>query len=142
MARIINGTYVGNKNIRLVHDLSGIELTTDLAPELGGKGISFSPTDLLAGAIGSCMATLAGIVAERDGIRFTGGTVSVQKKVDYHDAAAGANPKIEGFSIAFHLPKSLTENERRKLEAAAHSCPVKKALKPEVEVATEFIYDL
>jgi uncharacterized OsmC-like protein len=142
MKRIVSGAYVANKSITLQHDLSGQEITTDLAPAQGGGGKSFSPTDLLATALGSCMATLGGIAAEREGLSLAGSRIEVEKRVDYQDVAGGATPKIQGFVVTFRLPKSLTERQRQAIERGVATCPVTHALRPEVEVTTHYAYDL
>jgi uncharacterized OsmC-like protein len=138
----VSGTFAANKKLALKHALSGQELTTDLTPSQGGGGKSFSPTDLLAASVVSCMGTLGGIAAEREGVDLKGAKVEVEKRIDYQDAASGANPRIQGFQVTFHLPKSMNDKQRKTFEAAVHRCPVTHALKSEVEVSAHFLFDI
>src|SRR5580700_10773930 len=73
--------YQGDLHCKAVHDESGNKLTTDAPVDNHGRGESFSPTDLVATALGSCMATLMGIVAERHKLDIAGTTVHVTKEM-------------------------------------------------------------
>jgi putative redox protein len=136
MGVVIDGFYVGNKRTRLVHGPSGSEVLTDAPRDNAGEGAFFSPTDLVAGALGACVMTIMGIVAERSGIDLAGMTMRVEKEM------RSAPRRIGTLTLAVHLPARLTEAERQKLEAAARACPVHESLHPDVSVDLEFVYDV
>jgi putative redox protein len=136
MGVVIDGLYLGNKRTRLVHGPSGSEVMTDAPRDNAGEGAFFSPTDLVAGALGACAMTIMGIVAERSGIDLTGMTMRVEKEM------RSAPRRIARLSVVLHLPARLGEAERQKLEAAARACPVHGSLHPDVSVGLEFVYDV
>jgi len=91
--------YIGNLRTRAKHVLSGSEILTDAPPDNQGEGAFFSPTDLVATALGSCMITIMGIVAKRDGFSIDGTTWKVTKIM-------GDNPRrIAEIIIKFHFPQ-------------------------------------
>jgi putative redox protein len=136
MSVLIEGTYLGNKRTKLVHGPSGAELLTDAPRDNAGQGAFFSPTDLVAGALGACMMTILGIVAERSEIDLSGMTMRVEKEM------RSAPRRIDTLSLALHLPARLPEEQRRKFEAAARACPVEHSLHPDVALSVEFVYDV
>ena len=118
--------YLGNLKTKAVHPLTGVELITDAPPDNNGEGKSFSPTDLLATAVGSCMLTIMGISANTNNIEFDNAKISVEKVMS-------SNPRRIGeLNIKMDLPKSLTEKERTILERAAKHCPVAKSIHPDI----------
>jgi len=134
MGVLIEGSYLGQKKTRLVHGPSGSELLTDAPRDNGGEGSLFSPTDLVAGALGACMMTIMGIVAERENLDLAGMTVRVDKEMHREPRRIGR------LLVELRAPVGLTPEQRRKLEAAARLCPVQQSLHPEVEIRTEFLY--
>jgi putative redox protein len=136
MGVLVEGSYLGKKRVRLIHGPSGTELLADAPRDNAGEGAFFSPTDLVAGALGACMMIIMGIVAERSGIDLAGMTMRVEKEM------RSTPRRIGGLSLALHLPAGLTEEQRRKLEAAARTCPVHQSLHPDVSVGVEFLYDV
>lgn len=136
MSVTITGKYIGNKNVQLKHGPSGAEIKTAAPLDNNGDGSSFSPTDLVAGSLGACMLTIVGIVAERDSIDIRGAHFSVEKHMSTSPRRIAALP------ISIHLPKTLEEITRKKLEVAAMACPVHKSLLPEIEIAVNFVYDV
>lgn len=129
-----SGKYLGNKNVELVHGPSGATIKTAAPVDNNGDGSSFSPTDLVASALGACMLTIMGIVAERDSLEFEGASFVVQKNM------SSSPRRIESLPIVLKLPASLSTEERTKLERAALSCPVHKSLHPEIEIPVSFEY--
>ncbi|MAJ45565.1 MAG: osmotically inducible protein OsmC [Candidatus Marinimicrobia bacterium] len=118
--------YLGNLKTKAVHSLSGVELITDAPPDNNGEGKSFSPTDLLATAIGSCMLTIMGISANTNNIEFDTAKIYVEKVMS-------SNPRRIGeLNIKMELPNSLTDKERTILERAAKQCPVAKSIHPDI----------
>ena len=81
MAVTIDVEYVGDLHCEAVHGPSGIRLMTDAPVDNGGKGEAFSPTDLAATALGTCLVTIMGIVAQRHGWDLTGTRVRVVKEM-------------------------------------------------------------
>ena len=98
-----------------------------------GKGESFSPTDLMATALGTCIVTTMGIVAQRHGIDISGTKVRVEK----HMVTTGIR-RIGRLPVEIHVPGVVSEEDRQRLENAATTCPVHKSLHPDVEAPVTF----
>jgi uncharacterized OsmC-like protein len=99
-----------------------------------GDGSSFSPTDLVAAALGACMLTIVAMVAERDGISTEGLSFTVEKHMQSNPRRIGSLP------VHVHMPAGLTPAQRAKLERAALTCPVHHSLLPEIEKVITFHY--
>jgi uncharacterized OsmC-like protein len=132
----ITGKYIGAKKVQLVHEPSGGILITEAPKDNGGEGQSFSPTDLVAAAYGSCVMTTIAIVAERSGVSVEGMHMRVEKHMQSEPRRIGSLP------LEVHMPKALSEQERQKLERAGLACPVHKSLHPEVKAEIAFVYDV
>ncbi len=128
--------YVGEKHCEAIHEPSKSIIETDAPKDNQGRGEKFSPTDLVGTALATCMLTTIAIVAERDGIDIKNSTISVEKEM------ASDPRRIANLKITFHLPKSFSEEMKRKLEFVANTCPVKKSLHPDLQTPIEFKYDL
>ena len=127
--------YAGHLRTETTHSASGNTILTDAPTDNHGRGEAFSPTDLVCSALGSCMMTIVGIVADRHGLDLTGVTWDVTKHMV-------ADPRRIGqIDITFHLPASLPQNTRTLLERAAHTCPVALSLNPEIKQQVQFIYE-
>jgi putative redox protein len=125
--------YTGHLRTTATHELSGNTLITDAPPDNNGRGEAFSPTDLLATSLGSCMLTIMGIVAERHNIDITGTRVAVQKVM------ASAPRRVSEVHVDFELPAgSYSEKDRQLLENAAHTCPVAMSLHPDIKQQVSF----
>lgn len=135
MAVTITGEYTGNKRVKLTHEPSGASFLTDAPKDNNGLGESFSPTDLLASGLGACAMTILGIVAEWDKIDLSGMHMKIQKEM------SSSPRRIEKLTLEIHLPASIDQNLRPKLEKAALECPVYKSLHPDIQIPTKFIYD-
>jgi putative redox protein len=134
MAVEITGSYTGNLKMDLTHGPSGATLKTAAPVDNKGDGSSFSPTDLVATALGSCIVTTMAIVAEREGIDFTTATFRVEKHMQ-------SDPRrIAKLPVEIHMPAGLSPDQRTKLERAGHTCPVHKSLLPEIEKEIRFVY--
>ena len=127
--------YKGGLHTEALHTPSGIKLQTDAPLDNGGKGESFSPTDLLAAALGTCMVTIMGIYAERHGFDIKGTKVSVTKEM-----AAQPIRRIGKLGVTIEIPLPPNHTQRPALENAALSCPVHKSLNPEVEIPVSFVW--
>jgi len=134
MAVEITGRYIGNLKTELTHGPSGMVIRTAAPVDNQGDGSSFSPTDLAASALGACMLTLIAIVGERDGIDLTGLSFRLEKHM-------AANPRrIGAIPVTIQMPAGLTDDQKKKLENAAMTCPVHKSLSEGVEKPVEFVY--
>jgi len=127
--------YEGQLHCNLTHEPSGSVISTDAPKDNMGRGEAFSPTDLVASALGSCMLTVMGIVAARHSIDLKGTTVDVEKEM-----VATPVRRIGSISVIFHMASGIPQDKRAMLEAAAHSCPVHKSLHPDVKTPIQFIY--
>jgi putative redox protein len=129
----IEVVYEGGLRTRAVHGPSGAELRTDAPADNGGKGEDFSPTDLVATALATCMLTIMGKVAERHGIPLAGARALVEKQMVSEPAR-----RIGRLAVRFTLPDGIDEGQRKLLERAALTCPVHKSLHPDIEIPIEW----
>src|SRR5215207_4565913 len=135
MAVEITGRYTGNLKMELQHGPSGAVQKTAAPVDNRGDGSSFSPTDLVAAALASCMVTTMAIVAEREGIDFTTASFRIEKHMQSDPRRIAALP------VVLHMPAGLSADQKVKLERAALTCPVHRSLLPEIETKIEFVYD-
>jgi putative redox protein len=131
----IDVTYRGGLRCEAVHGPSGQRLVTDAPVDNHGKGESFSPTDLVATAFGTCLFTIMGIVAEREKLDLTGMRVTVSKEM-----SAEPPRRIARLTARIVMPCRLEEKQKVKLENAARTCPVHQTLQGNVEMPIEFVY--
>lgn len=127
--------YHGQLRCEATHGPSGGSVLTDAPVDNHGKGESFSPTDLVATALGSCMLTIMGIVADRHAIDLSGSTVSVHKQMVTEPVR-----RIGRLTVGIHVPTDLPDKARKLLETAAMACPVHKSLHPDIETPITFEY--
>jgi len=137
MAVEINITYEGGLVCTATHGPSGNTLTTDAPVDNGGKGSAFSPTDLVATALGTCMATIIGLVAKRSNLNIDGLQVHVIKEMTADPVRRIGTLKTR---LVFPKGRPIAPADRAKLEAAAQTCPVKESLHPDVKMPVEFVY--
>ena len=131
----IDVTYLGGLRCEAVHGPSNQKFETDAPVDNRGKGERFSPTDLVAAALGTCIPTIMGMVAEREKIDLTGLKVTVTKEM-----TAAPPRRIAKLATRIVMPAGLDEKQRAKLEKAAHTCPVHQTLQGNVEMPIEFVY--
>lgn len=124
----INLSYQGGLRCLSTHGPSGSTLYTDAPVDNHGKGEAFSPSDLVATALASCMATIMGIVAERKDISLDGLRISVRKHM-----TTSAPRRIARLELDLHIPLSASHPERKLLESAALGCPVHHSIHPDIE---------
>ena len=127
--------YQGDLHCKATHGPSGVELATDAPKDNQGRGESFSPTDLVATALGSCMLTIMGIAARTLNIDISDATASVEKEM-----TATPPRRIERLTVKIRMPHAPSAADREKLERAAHTCPVHKSLHPDVQIPIEFTW--
>ncbi|MNK06501.1 OsmC-like protein [compost metagenome] len=120
-------TYVGGLRTSSIHLQSGTEILTDAPTDNHGKGEAFSPTDLVANALGACMVSIMGIKAMQMGIDMEGSTVEVTKVMQ-------AEPrKIVKIGIVMNMNTEADEKTKIIFERAAMTCPVLLSLNPDIE---------
>ena len=124
----IDISYKGTLRCTATHGPSGTTINTDAPKDNMGKGESFSPTDLVATALATCMVTTMGISAQRHNIDMTGTTVRVEK----HMITTGIR-RIGRLPVEVRVPRTVSDEDRQRLENAAHTCPVHKSLHADVD---------
>ncbi|RYF98179.1 MAG: OsmC family peroxiredoxin [Chitinophagaceae bacterium] len=130
--------YEGNLRTVCTHLNSGNVIETDAPLDNQGKGERFSPTDLVATALGSCMLTIMGIKARDLDVDLKDVKIEIEKIMK-------AEPRrIGGINLTFHFPSSVIVDEKQKtiLERAAHTCPVIYSINPEIEVNVKFNWEV
>ena len=135
MAVRISGVYRGGLKMELTHEPSGRTTPTAAPVDNAGDGSSFSPTDLVAAALGSCMITTMGIFAAREGIPFTSASFSLEKHM------RSGPRRIDRIPVTVRMPPGLNAAQRRRLEEIALGCPVFETLRPEIEKEVNFVYE-
>ncbi|MEN9323431.1 MAG: hypothetical protein RL699_1211 [Bacteroidota bacterium] len=125
-------TYLGQLRTESVHVQSGATILSDAPVDNQGQGAAFSPTDLVANALGSCMMTIMGIKARDLEIDLVGTTLEVTKVMQAEPRKIGA--------IQIQIFSSFQPNEKEQvlLERAAFTCPVFLSLHPEMEKSIVF----
>ena len=133
MSHKIESSYLGELRVSSTHLASNTEIITDAPVDNNGKGESFSPTDLVATALGTCMITVMGIYAEKNGILMPN-VYSRTNKVMSSTPRKISKLKIE---IIFG-GNQLSEVEKQSLKDVALNCPVAKSLHPDLKQEIEF----
>ena len=129
-----NITYQNNLRTEAEHIASGEKIFTDAPVDNNGKGEAFSPTDLVATALGSCMITIIGIAAKKYDIDVSRTSASVEKIM-------GTSPRrIKEIDIRIVMDKKIDKKYRKRLEKAALACPVHKSLHPDLKKTIQFSY--
>ncbi len=125
--------YEGSLRCAATHGPSGQTLQTDAPVDNHGRGESFSPTDLVATALGACMATIMGIAAERHQLDLRGMQIEVTKVM-----SADLPRRIAKLATTIKVPLPPEHPQRALLENAALTCPVHKSLSAEMEKPVDF----
>ena len=121
-------TYFGEKHCKVLHEPSQSVLETDAPKDNQGRGEKFSPTDLVATALASCVLTTVGISAEKDGIDMRGSQVFIEKEMS-------SNPRrIAHLNLVLEIPESVPKTYLEKIEETAKKCPVAQSLHPDVKI--------
>jgi len=127
------GDTTGKTTVSIVHEDSGSVIETMAPKDNGGEGLLFSPTDLCATSLGTCMLSIMAIVARRHGWAIEGTRVRVVKTM-----VADPERRIGGLEVRFGVPGEHDESARQTLEKAARTCPVALSLSDGIEVETAF----
>lgn len=122
--------YEGNLRTVCKHLRSGSTIETDAPVDNNGRGERFSPSDMVATALGTCMLTMMGMRAVDMNADLKGVQVEVEKIMKQDPRRIGA------INLTFHFPDSLRLNERQQtiLQKAADTCPVKYSIHPDIEL--------
>ena len=138
MAVEIKASYHGVLRCEALHGPSGAAVQTDAPTDNGGQGASFSPTDLVATALGTCVLTIVGLVAERHGLDLRGASVEVTKVM-----VSQPLRRIGSLRTIVTIPGGAIEDStmRQRIEQAARQCPVHQSLNHEIEIPIEFRYE-
>ncbi len=128
--------YTGGLHCGATHGPSQCEIATDAPLDNNGKGESFSPTDLVATALGTCMMTIMAMTAEKHGLDLKGTTVRVRKEM-----SKDAPRRIVGLPSEMQIPLPRETPQRELLEEAALNCPVHKSLPEEIERPVKFVWE-
>jgi putative redox protein len=132
----IDIVYDGSTRCTLTHE-SGHAIGTVAPKDIGGDGDKFSPTDLVAAGLGSCILTTVAMWAKRHDIEITGAKAQVTKEM-----STTTPRRISRLATVLTLPGELLNTETRSAaEKIAHTCPVHQSLHPDVEAPIEFRYE-
>ena len=125
-------TYLGDLRTTSVHLQSGTEILSDAPTDNYGKGEAFSPTDLVANALGSCMISIMAIKSKDLNVDLVGSTIEITKVMQ-------AEPrKIAKIIVVLNLPIKVDEKTRIILERVAMNCPVLLSLNADIEKDVTF----
>ena len=127
--------YLGDLRCAAKHRPSGTKMITDAPVDNHGKGESFSPTDLMATALGTCILTTMGIVAQMMKIDLGGAKITVRKEM-----SASPPRRIAALPVTIDVPARLDEEQKQRLIRAAQACPVKQSLHPDIQMPIDFIW--
>jgi uncharacterized OsmC-like protein len=129
----ITGEYQGELHCAARHEPSGTALNTDAPKDNQGRGEAFSPTDLVATAFGTCIATTMAIVGRKHGVELRGLRFEVTKEM-----STSAPRRIVRLATQIWMPIPATHPAAKALAAIAHNCPVHHSLHPLVEKPVVF----
>jgi putative redox protein len=125
--------YDGELRCEAEHGPSGARITTDAPEDNHGRGEAFSPTDLVATGLGTCVATILGIEAEKGGLDLG----DLRVTVDKHMTEDGPR-RIDRLETHVYCSETFDERVQRRLEAAGRGCPVHRSLRAEVDAPITF----
>ena len=129
----VTAEYLGDLRVSCTHTASGATIITDAPVDNHGKGQAFSPTDLCATSLAACAMTIMGIFAQAHGLDVTGTTIEVTKVM------ADEPRRIGEIRVVYAMPdKGYSDKDKKSLERAAHTCPVRLSLDPSVQQNVSF----
>jgi len=130
----ISLAYEGGLRCRSINE-TGDEILTDGPRAAGGMGEALSPTEMLVFSLCSCMLTMMGFTAQKEGVELKGTTVEGDEEM-----ASQPVRKISKITLAFDMCRGIPASKRKILEDAAASCPVRKSLNPDIQIQSSFKY--
>ncbi len=138
MAVEIDISYEGDLRCVATHGPSRDRIATDAPLDNGGRGAAFSPTDLIATGLGTCIVTVMDLAAKRAGFTIGAARAHVTKEMTRTGLRRVAELKV---TLAIPEGKGFSSEQRAILERAAQMCPVKQSLHPDVSVVIDFHYE-
>ncbi|MBS1504193.1 MAG: OsmC family protein [Bacteroidetes bacterium] len=133
----VETTYIGDLRTENIHVQSGTKILTDAPTDNQGKGEAFSPTDLLAVALGTCMLTTIGIKTRNEGINIDGAKCSVTKIM------TSAPPRrVAEIQIKMQWPRQYSEEQQKRIEDICVTCPVYLSLHPDIVKTVDFGWEV
>ena len=132
MSAIIKVNYLGDLRTESTHLDSNHKIITDAPKDNNGLGRKFSPTDLVASALGSCLLTIMGIVAKRHNINMVGSRIEINKEMQDKPR------RISKIYANIFMNSDIRYNEIEVLKRAAAQCPVHRSLSSEIEILINF----
>lgn len=132
----LKAIYLGDLRTECVHE-SGAIIETDAPKDNQGKGENFSPTDLLAISLGSCMLTMMGIAARQLNLDLKDATAEVEKEM-----ASSPSRRIGRIVVRIRSKLAPNPEERNKMEQMALACPVHKSLHPDIRLEIDFVWGI
>lgn len=131
----ISIAYQGQLRCVATHDNSGVQFITDAPKDNSGKGESFSPTDLVATALGTCMITTIGIKMRNDGVNIEGTSIAIEKHM-----SEDAPRRIAKLVAKLHMPAGILPDYRTRLKEIGNNCPVVKSIHPDIQLEITYAY--
>jgi putative redox protein len=135
MAVEVSVAYLGKLACRATHGPSGATVETTAPKDNGGDGSKFSPTDLVATALGTCVATIMAMTAERRGIDLRTCAIKVEKHM-----STEAPRRIVRLPVVVTFDRRLSADDEKALMAAANGCPVHRSIHADIESPITFDY--
>jgi len=135
MSMKISCDYLGDLRVRAVHSSSGAEIITDAPIDNQGQGRSFSPTDLAAASMATCMITIIGIQAKSIPLDVTGLKVEIEKHMTKTPPR-----RIAQLDIKMMMPAGIPEELRPRLIRAAEACPVKQSFRDDTVINLQWFW--
>ena len=126
-------TYTGDLHCEALHADSGSTIQTDAPKDNQGLGEAFSPTDLLATSYATCVMTILALLARRLDVEMAGATARVDKQM-----SADSPRRVVALPLTIAIPANPSDENRRKLEQAALTCPVHHSLHPSIDKTITF----
>ena len=132
MSSIIKIDYLGDLRTESIHIDSNDKIITDAPKDNNGLGRKFSPTDLVASALGSCLLTIMGIVAKRHKINMIGSRIEIDKHML-------DNPRrISKIIVDIFMNANISKSKMNILKRAAAQCPVHRSLSSKIEILINY----
>ena len=125
--------YEGDLHTQVTHEPTGQTLHTDAPLDNQGRGETFSPTDLVAAALASCIATMIGLYGQRKKWDLRGMRMIVDKIM-----SSDTPRRIAKISMEIWIPLPLSLEEQSQVKKIAHTCPVQQSLHPDIAIALIF----
>lgn len=130
----ISSKYTGQKHCEVTHGPSNSQIQTDAPKDNNGLGEAFSPTDLVATALGTCILTTVAIHAEKENISIVGATSYTEKVM------TPPPRRIASLKTICKFPNTIPEDFKKRIPEIAEMCPVKKSLHPDVQAPVEILF--